>query len=186
MSRIGRLPIAIPSSVKVRQEGALLWVEGPKGTLSTAVPSTLNARLTDHRVTIERTQEEKSVKALHGLTRALVANMVQGVTEGYVKELEVLGVGYRAQVQGAQLLLTVGLSHQVRVDIPEGLSIETPKPTTVVVKGIDKQRVGQLAADIRRIAPPEPYKGKGIRYAGEVIRRKAGKAATGAKTAKAG
>ena len=182
MSRIGRAPILIPSTVKVTHEGDALQVEGPKGTLSTAIPSSLTASIQDNHIRIERTQEDKPVKALHGLTRALIANMVQGVVEGYVKELEVIGIGYRAQVQGKQLVLNVGLSHQVQVSIPEGMAIETPKPTTILVKGIDKQRVGQLAADIRCIAPPEPYKGKGIRYAGEAVRRKAGKAATGAKS----
>ena len=179
MSRIGRLPVPIPSSVKVKHEGTMLLVEGPKGKLSTAIPAMLKASVQDNRVTVERSQDEKPIRALHGLTRALIANMVHGVSEGYMKELEVIGVGYRAQVQGKQLTLNVGFSHQGQVLIPEGLSIETPKPTVIIIKGIDKQRVGQLAADIRHIAPPEPYKGKGIRYLGEAVRRKAGKAATG-------
>ena len=185
MSRIGRAPITIPSGVKVQHEGSAWLVEGPKGTLSITIPASLTAVVQDHQILIGRTQEDKPVKALHGLTRALIANMVHGVTEGYAKELEVMGIGYRAQVQGKHLTLSVGLSHPVQVAIPDGMTIEAPKLTTVIVKGIDKQRVGQLAADIRRIAPPEPYKGKGIRYVGETVRRKAGKAAAGAKTAAA-
>ena len=184
MSRIGRSPIALPSSVNVKQEQAHLNFEGPKGKLSLTLPTPLSATLKDRQLQIQRSSEEKSVKALHGLYRALAANMVRGVSEGFSKELEVVGVGYRAQAQNKQLTLQVGFSHPVQVPIPEGITIETPKPTTILIKGSDKQVVGQLAATIRRIAPPEPYKGKGIKYAGEVIRRKAGKAATGAKGAK--
>lgn len=182
MSRIGRAPIAIPSTVNVTQEASVLRVEGPKGTLSTTIPAGLNATVADHQVRFERTQEDKATKALHGLTRALAANMIRGVTEGYSKELEVIGVGYRAHVQGKQLVLNVGLSHQVHMPVFDGLTVDTPKPTTIIVNGIDKQQVGQFAANIRGMAPPEPYKGKGIRYVGEYVRRKAGKAAAGART----
>lgn len=179
MSRIGRTPIAIPSGAKVTPAGAELSVEGPKGKLSVTLPRVLSVRVADHQLRVERQGDAKSVKALHGLYRALIANMVQGTSHGFSKELEIVGVGYRAQLQGKQLTLSVGLSHPVVMPIPEGLTIEVPKPTLVVVRGADKQLVGQFAADVRRSAPAEPYKGKGIRYAGEVIRRKAGKAATG-------
>lgn len=180
MSRIGRRPIAIPQGVTVTPEGQALLVEGPKGKLQLTVPSVLSVRLEDSTVHVERRGDEKPVKALHGLYRALIANMIQGVASGFSKELEIVGVGYRAQLQGKQLSLHVGFSHPVVVDVPSGLTVEVPKPTSVMVTGVDKQLVGQFAAHLRRVAAPEPYKGKGIRYAGEVIRRKAGKAATGA------
>ncbi len=183
MSRIGRAPITVPTNVKVSQQGAKLALEGPKGKLSVTLPDVLTASTKDGKIVIARANDLKPVKAMHGLYRALTANMVKGVTDGFTKELEVVGVGYRAQVQGKQLSLTVGFSHPVLLPIPEGITIETPKPTTIIVKGADRQVVGQIAANIRRVAPPEPYKGKGIKYAGEVIRRKAGKAATGAKGA---
>ena len=193
MSRIGRLPIPIPSAVKVRQAGLQLAFEGPKGKLSVALPQSLSASVQDpagggagSTLLIQRTSDLKHVKALHGLYRALAANAVRGITEGFSKELEITGVGYRAQVKGNTLELYVGFSHLVQFPIPEGITVETPKPTAVVVKGIDRQLVGQVAANIRRIKLPEPYKGKGIRYAGEVIRRKAGKAATGAKAGAGG
>ena len=181
MSRVGRQPIAVPDKVKVAQEGARVLVEGPKGKLSTTVPSELSVVLKDKRVMVQRSSDLKTVKALHGLYRASIANMLRGVTEGFSKELEVVGVGYRAQAQGKTLDLNVGFSHPVKFPIPEGITIETPKPTSIIVKGIDRQLVGQVAANIYRIAKPEPHKGKGIRYLGQVVRRKAGKAATGAK-----
>jgi large subunit ribosomal protein L6 len=179
MSRIGRAPITLPSGVKATHEGQQLLVEGPQGKLSITLPPRLSVGLKDQQLHVERSGEEQSDKAMHGLYRALIANMVQGVSSGYAKELEIVGVGYRAQVQGKQLSLHVGFSHPVCIPVPEGITIEVPKPTTVIVKGFDKQLVGEFAASLRRIAPPEPYKGKGIRYVGEVIRRKAGKAATG-------
>ena len=163
-----------------------MTVEGPKGKLTTTLPATLSASVKDGALLVQRANDLKMVKGLHGLHRALVANMVRGVSEGFVKELEIIGIGYRAQVQGKHLELFVGYSHPVKIPIPEGMTIETPKQTIVVVKGADKQLVGQVAANIRHVAPPEPYKGKGIRYLGESIRRKAGKAATGAKGAAAG
>jgi large subunit ribosomal protein L6 len=185
MSRIGRAPVALPAGVKTRQEAGSLLVEGPKGKLSLSVPSTVTVTVEGQQLKVERHSDEKPHRALHGLYRALIANMVTGVSTGFTKELEISGVGYRAALQGKQVSLQVGFSHPVVVTIPEGLTVEVPKPTTVVIKGADKHLVGQFAANLRRIAPPEPYKGKGIKYAGEVIRRKAGKAATGA-GAKAG
>ena len=185
MSRIGRAPVVIPSGVKIKQDGQQVFVEGPKGKLSLTLVPSISVKIDGQTLKVERSGDEKPVRALHGLSRALLANMVQGVTNGFSKELEITGVGYRAQVQGKQLSLTVGFSHPVVMPIPEGLTVEVPKPTNVIIKGFDKQLVGQFAANIRHVAPPEPYKGKGIKYAGEVIRRKAGKAATGA-GAKAG
>ena len=180
MSRIGRAPIAIPQGVKVRQEERQVFVEGSKGKLSMTVPGDITVTLAEGSLTVQRSNDEQSVRALHGLTRALLANMVHGVAMGYSKELEIVGVGFRAQLQGKQLTVQVGYSHPVVVTLPEGIAVEVPKPTSVIVKGADKHLVGQFAADVRGIFPPEPYKGKGIKYAGEVIRRKAGKAATGA------
>jgi large subunit ribosomal protein L6 len=185
MSRIGRAPVAIPSGVKVKVEGASVHVEGPKGKLSTTLPGSLTAALEEQRLLVRSSGETTEHRMIHGLYRALVANMVHGVSTGFSKELEIIGVGYRGQLQGKQLTLHVGFSHPVVVPIPEGITVELPKPTSVMVKGSDRQLVGQFAANLRRIAPPEPYKGKGIKYVGEVIRRKAGKAATGA-GAKAG
>jgi large subunit ribosomal protein L6 len=186
MSRIGRAPIPLPAAVKVKSEGQHLSVEGPKGKLSTTVPAILSVTIEGKELRLARTDDDAvNGSAMHGLYRALVANMVHGVAEGFSKELEIVGVGYRAQLQGKQLSLSVGFSHQVVVPLPEGITVEVPKPTIVIIRGSDKQQVGQFAANLRRIAPPEPYKGKGIKYAGEVIRRKAGKAATGS-GAKAG
>ena len=179
MSRIGRAPVAIPQGVKIKQDGQQVVVEGGKSTLSFALPESISVKIGAQALTVERANDEKAVKALHGLSRALIANMVLGVTTGFSKELEIVGVGYRAQLQGKQLSLSVGFSHPVVVPIPEGLTVEVPKPTSVIIKGADKQLIGQFTANLRRVAPPEPYKGKGIKYAGEVIRRKAGKAATG-------
>jgi len=180
MSRIGRAPIPLPPAVKVKPEGVHLHVEGPKGKLSITVPAPFSVRIEEQRLHVERPKNGHAEQgALQGLYRALIANMVLGVTNGFSKELEIVGVGYRAQLQGKQLSLHVGLSHPVLVPIPEGLTVEAPKPTILIIKGADKHAVGQFAANLRRIAPPEPYKGKGIKYAGEIIRRKAGKAATG-------
>ena len=187
MSRIGRAPISIPSGVKVKIELQNVHVEGAKGKLSIAVPETLTVKQDQQVLKVEiKNPEDTSLKAMHGLYRALINNMVQGVVAGFSKELEIVGVGYRAALQGKQLSLSVGFSHPVIVDIPQGITVEVPKPTQVVIKGFDKQLVGQFAANLRRIAPPEPYKGKGIKYAGELIRRKAGKAATGSGAKAAG
>ena len=186
MSRIGKAPVTIPSGVKVKIEGPQLHIEGPKGKLSIVVPDSLTVNQDQQHLKVERQGEESSDKAMHGLYRALINNMVQGVVSGFSKELEIVGVGYRAQLQGKQLSLSVGFSHPVVMDIPQGITVEVPKPTVVIVRGFDKQLVGQFAANLRRVAPPEPYKGKGIKYAGEMIRRKAGKAATGSGAKAAG
>ena len=185
MSRIGRAPIAIPSGVTVTPQGSSVHVEGPKGKLSVSLPAAISVQVSAQQLQVGRANDAQATRALHGLSRALIANMVHGVVSGFSKELEIVGVGYRAQLQGKQLSLHVGFSHPVLVPIPEGITVDVPKPTGLVVKGADKHLVGQFAANLRRIAPPEPYKGKGIKYVGEVIRRKAGKAATGsgAKTA---
>ena len=177
MSRIGRAPIAIPQGVKVRQEDRQVFVEGSKGKLAIALPEEIAITIADGSLTVQRSSDEKPARALHGLYRALIANMVQGVVTGFSKELEIVGVGFRAQLQGKQLSIRVGFSHPVVVPIPEGITVEVPKPTSVIVKGADKHLVGQFAADLRRIFPPEPYKGSGIRYKDEVIKRKAGKKA---------
>ena len=186
MSRIGRVPVPLPSSVKISQSGSSISFEGPKGKAKLELPKGISASVKDSNIVVERASDEKQVKALHGLSRANIANIVKGLTDGFSRELEIVGVGYRAQAKGKQLELHVGFSHVVSLDVPEGLTVETPKPTSVIVKGTNKQMVGQMAANIRRVSPPEPYKGKGIKYAGEIIRRKAGKAATGAKGAGAG
>ncbi len=179
MSRIGRAPIAVPSTVKVKTEGQNVQVEGPKGKLAWSLPEPIRIKSEGQTLLITRINEERAVKALHGLSRALIANMVNGVTNGFSKELEIVGVGFKALLQGKQVTFLVGYSHPVVVQIPEGITVEIPKPTIVIIKGIDRQQVGQFAANIRGIYPPEPYKGKGIRYQGEVVRKKAGKAATG-------
>ena len=186
MSRVGRAPIPLLQGVTVKPAGQQLQVEGPKGKLSITLPPTVSVRLQDQSLTVESSDEEASGNMSHGLYRALIANMVQGVAQGFSKELEIVGVGYRAQLQGSLLSLYVGFSHPVAVAVPEGITVEIPKPTSVIIKGADRQLVGQFAASLRRIAPPEPYKGKGIRYAGEIIRRKAGKAATGSGAKAAG
>lgn len=176
MSRVGRKPISLPSQVKVEIQGRSIWVEGPKGKLSHPIPSGIEVERSDGQILVKRLSEEKIHKSLHGLTRTLLDNMVKGVTTGFTKELEIQGVGYRAQITSGKLELFVGLTHPVIFSIPTGITIETPKPTQLVIKGIDKALVGQVAARIRSFAPPEPYKGKGIRYVGEAVRRKAGKA----------
>ncbi len=189
MSRIGRKPIAIPNGVKVEVGTGLVSVKGPKGELSQTVSREMKivqdegsaadegSETPVPTLKVERPTDRGEHRALHGLTRSLIANMVQGVTEGYEKRLEIQGVGYRARLQGKALELNVGYSHPVSVAAPEGIEFEVPVPTQVVVRGIDKQLVGEIAARIRRSRPPEPYKGKGIRYAGEHVRRKVGKRA---------
>lgn len=177
MSRIGRQPIDIPDKVEVSLEGRAVTVKGPKGTLSLDVHPDMELRHEDGQLTVHRGSDTPRRRALHGMTRALVANMVTGVTDGFEKELNIVGVGYRADVQGKGVKLTVGYSHPVQYDAPEGISLECPEPTRVVVKGVDKQLVGQTAAEIRGVRPPEPYKGKGIRYGDEEVQRKAGKTA---------
>ncbi len=177
MSRIGKLPIPVPKGVDIRLEGRRLTVKGPKGELDLDVHPEMQVRIDDGEIRVERPSDEKSHRALHGLTRTLVANMVNGVTNGFSRTLEIVGVGYRAEAKGKQLVLNVGFSHQVNYEPAEGVEVACPNPTTVVVTGIDKQKVGQAAAEIRGFRPPEPYKGKGIRYQGEQVRRKAGKTA---------
>jgi large subunit ribosomal protein L6 len=176
MSRIGRLPVAIPSAVDVTIEGRTLTVKGPKGTLSRTLHPDMALAKEDGTVVVSRPTEQKMHKQLHGLTRTLVNNMVVGVTDGYRKGLEITGVGYRATLNGRKLTLNLGYSHPVEIDPPEGISFELENPTRLAVVGIDKELVGQVAAQVRATRKPEPYKGKGVRYAGEYVRRKAGKA----------
>jgi large subunit ribosomal protein L6 len=177
LSRIGKMPIDVPSGVEVRVEGTLATVTGPRGTLSQAIPTRISVRQEGSQILVERPDDERENRALHGLVRSLVANMVEGVTKGFEKQLEIQGVGYRVQAQGSDLVFSLGYSHQIPVKAPEGITFEVAGPTRFSVKGIDKQQVGQVAADIRRLRKPDPYKGKGVRYAGEQVRRKAGKTA---------
>ena len=177
MSRIGKKPIEVPAGVLVSVDPGRITVSGPKGELRQTVPSRMQIKQADGTITVERPTERGDDRALHGLTRSLIANMVEGVTNGFEKRLEIQGVGYRAAMSGTNLELQVGYSHPVRITPREGISFEVPVPTQVVVRGIDKQIVGQTAAEIRKVRPPEPYKGKGIRYEGEYVRRKVGKRA---------
>ena len=177
MSRIGKKPIPVPDGVTIDVKRGVVAVKGPKGELSQDVSPEMKVTQDDGTLTVERPTDRGEHRALHGLTRSLIANMVEGVTEGFEKRLEIQGVGYRARLQGKALELSVGYSHPVSVTAPEGIEFEVPAPTQVVVRGIDKQLVGEIAARIRRSRPPEPYKGKGIRYAGEHVRRKVGKRA---------
>ena len=177
MSRIGRQPIELPAGVLVAISPGRVQVNGPLGELSQVVPSRMKIEQREGEIVVERPTERGDDRALHGLTRTLVANMVEGVTKGFEKRLELQGVGYRAALRGDSLELSVGYSHPVTIEPRQGVSFEVPVPTQIVVKGIDKQAVGQLAAEIRKVRPPEPYKGKGIRYEGEYVRRKVGKRA---------
>ncbi|MBB3870047.1 50S ribosomal protein L6 [Geobacillus sp. NFOSA3] len=175
MSRVGKKPIEIPSGVTVTVNGNTVTVKGPKGELTRTFHPDMTIKVEDNVITVTRPSDEKRHRALHGTTRSLLANMVEGVSKGYEKTLELVGVGYRAAKQGKKLVLNVGFSHPVEIEPEEGLEIEVPSQTKIVVKGADKQRVGELAANIRAVRPPEPYKGKGIRYEGEVVRLKEGK-----------
>jgi large subunit ribosomal protein L6 len=176
MSRIGNAPVTVPSGVEVTVAARTITVKGPKGTLSREIPGDIEIAQDDGALTFIRPNDERRNRALHGLTRSLVSNMVVGVTDGFRKQLEIVGVGYRAEAQGpTSLRLNLGFSHPVNVTAPEGITFEVPAPTQVVVSGIDKEVVGQVAANIRSIRKPEPYKGKGVRYAGERVLRKAGK-----------
>jgi large subunit ribosomal protein L6 len=177
VSRIGRKPVTVPDGVTVDIKPGMVSVTGPKGELSQALSPDMKVTQSDATLTVDRPTDRGEHRALHGLTRSLIANMVTGVTDGYEKRLEIQGVGYRARLQGKALELSVGYSHPVSVSAPDGIDFEVPVPTQVVVRGIDKQLVGEIAARIRRTRPPEPYKGKGVRYAGEHVRRKVGKRA---------
>jgi large subunit ribosomal protein L6 len=176
MSRIGKLPVPVPAGVDVTISGALVTVKGPKGTLEHAVPAPITVAQEDGTLVVSRPDDERSSRALHGLTRTLLANLVTGVTQGYEKKLEIVGTGYRVTAKGGDLEFALGFSHPVVVKAPEGIAFAVESPTKFTVTGIDKQQVGEVAANIRKIRKPEPYKGKGVRYAGEVVRRKVGKA----------
>jgi large subunit ribosomal protein L6 len=177
MSRIGKSPIELPSGVAVSISPGRVTVNGPLGELQQQVPVRMKIEQADGTITVARPTERGDDRALHGLTRSLIANMVEGVTKGFEKRLELQGVGYRAALQGADLRLDVGFSHPVVMKAPQGITFEVPTQTEVLVKGVDKQQVGQVAAEVRKVRPPEPYKGKGIRYSGEYVRRKVGKRA---------
>jgi large subunit ribosomal protein L6 len=177
MSRIGKQPIPLPEGVEVTIEPELVSVKGPRGELSERVNRAIDVKQENGEVTVTRPTDRGDHRALHGLTRSLIANMVEGVTNGFEKRLEIQGVGYRAQLQGRRLILSLGYSHPVELEAPEGIEFEVPQPTRIVVRGISKQAVGEVAANIRKQRPPEPYKGKGIRYEGEYVARKVGKRA---------
>jgi large subunit ribosomal protein L6 len=176
MSRIGKKPVPIPKGVTVTLDGSKITVKGPKGELSRSLPGAMLVSMKDNEVIVERPSEENEHKALHGLTRTLVANMVEGVTTGFSKQLEIIGVGYKAEVRPYGLQLSLGFSHVIEYKAPKGIKLSAPQPTQVTIEGANKEMVGQVAAEIRSYRPPEPYKGKGIKYAGEQVRRKAGKA----------
>ena len=180
MSRIGRKSIVVPQGVDVKIDGNHVTVKGPKGTLDSTLHSMISIEMENGEIVVTRPNDQKEARSLHGLTRTLVANMVQGVNEGFSKTLEIHGVGYRAMKQGNDLVMNLGYSHQVIMPERDGVTVEVPEPTRIVVNGIDKQKVGQFAAEIREKRQPEPYKGKGIRYAGEFVARKEGKAGKGA------
>ncbi len=178
MSRVGKNPIEVPKNVKIALDHGAVNVEGPKGKLSIKMSERIQASLKDSVLTFERSTNQKTDKALHGTTRSVVFNMIKGVTDGFAKELTIEGVGFKAQAQGKTLNLLLGFTHPVIFDVPEGLTVETPKPTQVFIKGVDKIKVGDFAAKIRKVYEAEPYKGKGVRYVDEVVRRKAGKTVT--------
>ncbi len=180
MSRIGRKPIVIPAGVEVKIDGNDVTVKGPKGTLHSAIHPMMKVSMENGEVVVSRPNDAKEARSLHGLSRTLLANMVTGVNEGFKKDLEIHGIGYRAQKQGNTLVMNLGYSHQVIMEEPDGITVDVPEPTKIVVNGIDKQKVGQFAAEIREKRPPEVYKGKGIRYAGEYVPHKEGKAGKGA------
>lgn len=181
MSRIGRKPIVIPAGVDVKIDGHTVTVKGPKGTLNSNINPLMEIKVENGEVVVSRPNDGKEARSLHGLTRTLISNMVIGVTDGFKKELEIQGVGYRAAKQGKDLVMNLGYSHQVIVPEVDGITIDVPEPLKIVINGIDKQRVGQFAAEVREKRPPEPYKGKGIRYVGEYVAHKEGKAGKGAK-----
>jgi large subunit ribosomal protein L6 len=176
MSRIGRLPISVPAGVEVKVEDNLVSVKGPKGSLQHEVASPIMVALEENTVTVTRPNDERNSRSLHGLTRTLIDNLIIGVTKGYEKKLEIVGTGYRVVAKGANLEFALGFSHPVVIEAPEGITLAVESPTKLSVSGIDKQQVGEVAANIRKLRKPDPYKGKGVRYAGEIIRRKVGKA----------
>lgn len=176
MSRIGRLPITVPAGVDVKVDGSVISVKGAKGELSHTIASPIEVSLDENTLTVTRPNDERNSRSLHGLTRTLIANMIEGVTKGYEKKLEIVGTGYRVQAKGSDLEFALGFSHPVNISAPEGITFTVEGPTKFSVAGISKQQVGEVAANIRKLRKPDPYKGKGVRYAGEVIRRKVGKA----------
>jgi len=175
MSRIGKLPVSVPGGVTVEEKERRVTVKGPKGTLELGLRPEVHVKLEAGKVLVERTGDDRHSRAFHGMTRALLANMVEGVTKGYERKLDIIGVGWNAELQGKNLVLSVGYCNPVKLPIPEGLKVETPKPTSITVSGADKQLVGRFAASVRASRPPEPYKGKGVRYEGEYVRKKQGK-----------
>ena len=179
MSRIGRAPITVPAGVEVKVDGSTVTAKGPKGTLTKTMHSNMSIAMEGNVITVTRPDDNKENRSLHGLTRTLIANMVEGVANGYKKELEVNGIGYRAELKGKDLFMKIGFSHDILMTPPEGITIEVPSPNKVIISGADKQVVGQFAAEVREKRPPEPYKGKGIKYVDEHIRRKEGKAGKG-------
>ena len=181
MSRIGKMPVPIPRGVEINLEGRTVSVKGPRGDLSREIDADMQVKLDDSQLLVTRPSDQARHRAMHGLTRSLIANMVSGVSEGFSKTLEMQGVGYRAQMQGQDLMLSVGYSHPVQVAPPPGIQFEVEGTSRIIISGIDKELVGQVAADVRKVRPPEPYKGKGIRYLGEYVRRKAGKAGKAAR-----
>ncbi len=185
MSRIGRKPVLLPKGIKIEKKGGAIKVVGPKGELSAVVPQSVSIEVKDDQIHVARSSDVKQQRALHGTWRALLNNMVKGVSEGFQRKLEIVGVGYKAEVKGKKIQLALGYSHPILFLPPNGIKIEIPQPTSIVISGVDKQLVGQVAAKLRSFRPPEPYKGKGVKYEGEYIRRKAGKAAATA-GAKAG
>lgn len=176
MSRIGKMPIAIPAGVEIKVEGQLVTVKGPKGTLTHNVPAPITVVVEDNNILVARPDDERNSRSLHGLTRTLIANIIEGVTKGFAKSLEIVGTGYRVTAKGSSIEFALGYSHPILVDPPQGISFQVEGNNKVTVVGIDKQAVGEVAANLRKLRKPEPYKGKGVRYAGEVVRRKAGKA----------
>jgi large subunit ribosomal protein L6 len=176
MSKIGKRPIILTSNIKAEIKDNKIFIGCPKGKLEFDIPQKINVAIDGNKIIVTRENDDKYTKSLHGLTRSVINNMVIGVTNGYQKELEIVGVGYRAQVRGKKLVLQIGFSHPIEYEIPQGITIEAPSATSIIVKGIDKQKVGEVAAEIRSFYKPEPYKGKGIRYRGETVRKKAGKA----------
>jgi len=176
MSRIGKEPVTIPKGAKIKLEGRFFLVEGPKGKLELTIPAGIKLELAEAQLQVKRENESKELKSLHGTLQVLISNMVKGVTEGFKKELEIIGVGYKAALKGKSLVLSMGFSHPIEMPVPEGLKVSTPAATRIVIEGVDKQKVGEFSAKIRKIYPPEPYKGKGVRYIGEEVRKKLGKA----------